>query len=511
MFSIASVRARVYTRKMLMLLLSVGAIFLILIYINGKYNENYWKKRNVTFHKKNKVMGVFWDFLTKPRALFENYHDIYKMYPNEPAVGIGSFFTPLLYVRDPLNIQHVLTSDFNSFNHRGIQANPDDKLADSILFSSGTKWKMVRQSMTPLFTSAKLKNMYYIMDKSAQVFAQHLKENPKLLKGDTFNTLSTYCSAAIGTAVFGVTSDSVFDSPFLTVAREAMNTGIIRNLKFAIGNLSASLFKMLNLTIFKEFEHFFITVIKQLIQQRRMENVKKNDFADICVSIQNNGLLKDASSGMEVEPTDELLAAQAFFFLVAGVEPTASAMYATLVEIGRRPEVQKRLLNEIDEAFEKHGNHITYDVVSGMAYLDMVTCEAMRLYPPIAFLTRQCVQDTVLPTGNIKVDKGTKITVPVYELHRDAKYHPDPETFNPERFSEENRKNMLDVTYMPFGKGNRNCIGMRFAQLQAKSGLIHLLRDFEVRAEVLEGGVKYRKDQFQVRIANVNVELISRC
>ncbi|CAH2269806.1 jg1103 [Pararge aegeria aegeria] len=495
---------------MLLVLLFIIVAVLTLIYINGRYNESYWRRRGVTFHKKNKVTGVFWEFMTKRRALFEHLCDIYKKYPDEPAVGIGSFFTPSLYVRDPVNIQHVLTTDFNSFNHRGLEPNEDDVLAGSILFLNGNKWKLLRQSMTPLFTSTKLKSMYYLMDKSAQEFVNHLKENPKLLNGDTFHTLSTFCSAAIGTSIFGVTTKSIFESPFLDVARKAMNTGLIRNIKFTIGNLSASLFRMLNIQIFKEFENFFITAIKQVIKQRKLENIKKNDFADICVALQNNGNLKDTNTGFELEPTDELLSAQAFFFLIAGVEPTASAMFATLMEVGRYPEVQERLQEEIDEAFDKNGKDISYDVVANMNYLDKVMCEAMRLNPPIGFLSRKCIKNTILPTGNIKVDKGTNITVPVYELHHDPKYHRDPETFNPERFSAENKKSMLDITYMPFGKGNRNCVGMRFAQLQAKSGLVHLLRNFSINTNVLKGGVKYRKDQFQVRITNVEIELIPR-
>ncbi|XP_045761080.1 uncharacterized protein LOC123864575 [Maniola jurtina] len=497
-------------KKMLPVLLFICIAVLALIYLNGIHNESYWRKRGVTFYTKNKTLGVFWDFLIKRRALFEYLHDIYKEYPNEPAVGIGSILTPTLYVRDPLNIQHVLTTDFNSFSHRGFEPNQDDLLAGNILFLNGAKWKLVRQRMTPLFTSAKLKSMYYIMDKSAKDFVHYLKDNPTVRKGDAFNTLSTFCSAAICASVFGVTTKSVFDSPFLDVARRSMNPSFKRNIKFALANLSESLFKILNIQIFKEFESFFIAAIKQVIHQRKAENVKKHDFADICVSLQEHGMMKDMDSGLELEPTDELLAAQAFFFLIAGVEPTASAMFATLMEVGKHPEVQNRLQIEIDKAFDKHENDISYDVVTNMEYLDMVMCEAMRLNPAIGFLTRKCVEDTLLPTGNIKVDKGTKIMVPIYELHHDSKYHPDPEVFNPERFSAENKKNILDITYMPFGKGNRNCVGMRYAQMQAKSGLIHLLRNFSSSTNVLAGGVKYRKEQVQVRVTNVDIKLIPR-
>ncbi|CAH2099438.1 unnamed protein product [Euphydryas editha] len=366
---------------MLILVLSIIIVVTCFIYWNGENNERYWKKRRVAFYKKNKVIGVFWNYLTDNRPMFENFYDIYKQYPDEPAVGIGSFLTPTLYVKDPKNIQHVLVTNFNAFNHRGFEPNEDDLLANSIVFLNGKKWQLVRQTMSPLFTSAKLKNMFYIMDKSAQDFVKYLKDNPRLTKGETFNILSTFCSAAIGATVFGVTTESIYNSPFLKVAQKAMEPTFRRNTQFIIANISLRLFKLLNIKLFKEFETFFIGAIKQVLRQRERENTKKHDFADICVQIQKKGILRDPETGLELQPTDELLAAQGFFFFVAGVEPTASAMFGTLVELGRHPEILKRLHEEIDRIFEKCNGKLSFDAIIDMNYLDMVMSEAMRLHP----------------------------------------------------------------------------------------------------------------------------------
>ena len=195
---------------MLLVLLLIVIAILAIFYLNGIYNEVYWKKRGVAFYTRNKCMGLFWDYLTTERAFFECLRDLYKEYPNDSAVGIGSFLTPALYVRDPVNIQHVLALNFNAFNHRGFEPNEGDLLADNILFQNGEKWKLVRQNMSPLFTSAKLKNMFYITDKSAQDLIQYIKNDPKLMEGDTFTTISTFCSAAISAAVFGLTTQSIF-------------------------------------------------------------------------------------------------------------------------------------------------------------------------------------------------------------------------------------------------------------------------------------------------------------
>ncbi|XP_060810365.1 cytochrome P450 6B5-like [Amyelois transitella] len=481
---------------------------LLFIHATGKNNENYWKKRGVKFHNKNKVMGIFWDFLMKNRPMFQVVGDLYKQYREEPAVGFGGFFTPSLLINDATNIQHVFQTDFQAFNHRGIEINEGDHLADNILLMNGNRWKLVRQSMTPIFTSAKLKKMFYIMDKSGKDFVTYLKNNPERLKDNAFDTISTYCCAAIGAAVFGIVSESVFDSPFLDIARKAFKSTFKSDIKTTISSFSPWLSKKLNIKLFSEHQDFFIAAIKRIIRQREQENTKKYDFADMCVSLQKSGTLRDRETGLELEPTDELLSGQAFFFFTAGVEPSAASIFACLMELGKHPEHLKKVHDEIDATFEKLNGELTYESVMEMEYLEKVLCESIRLLPPIGFLGRQCVENTVLPVGNIKVEKGTKVFVAVYELHRDPKYYPNPEVFDPERFESESAQD--SSVYMPFGKGNRLCVGMRFARLQVKTGLIYFLRNYTVKTKINGYPIRFRKEMIQVRPNNVDIEFIPR-
>lgn len=494
---------------MILAVIFVFAIaILVLVYLNGKYNEIYWQKRGVAFYKKNKVTGLFWDYFFQDKSFFQLFDGIYKEFANEPAVAFGSFLTPALYVKDPVNVNHVLQTDFHSFNHRGIAFIEEDKLAQNILMLYGPKWKLVRQSLTPLFTTAKLKNMYYIMDKSAQDFVQFLKSKSEDIKSDGFQICNAFCCAAISASVFGIGNNSTFDSPFIPFVNEALHPTFWMNIKFALASLSSSLFKTLRLSLFSVHQDWFINAIKQVIRQREKENVKKNDFADLCVSLQKKGTMKDHETGYELEPTDELLAAQAFFFFLAGLEPSASAMFSAMMELGRNPEILQRVHEEIDETFEKYNGQLTYDAIMDMKYIDMVINEAMRMYPPIGFLNRECVEDTVLPVGNIKVDKGTKIFLPVYEIHHDNKYFKNPEVFDPERFAGEYKA--TDASYRPFGRGNRVCIGLRFSKLQIKAGIVHALRHFTVNTTVQKGGIKYKKEPVQVRLANVDFKFTPR-
>lgn len=85
--------------------------------------------------------------------------------------------------------------------------------------------------------------------------------------------------------------------------------------------------------------------------------------------------------------------------------------------------------------------------------------ETLRKYPPLPYVNRKCVENYTVPDTTIEIENGTLLFLSILGLHRDPDYFPDPEKFDPERFSSENRDRILPFTYMPFGEGPRVCIG----------------------------------------------------
>jgi len=89
--------------------------------------------------------------------------------------------------------------------------------------------------------------------------------------------------------------------------------------------------------------------------------------------------------------------------------------------------------------------------------------ETLRKYPIIPFLERMCCSDYELPApngkGTIKLPAGTGVYIPILGIHFDATYFPEPDTFDPDRFTEENKHSRPNYTYLPFGEGPRMCIG----------------------------------------------------
>lgn len=90
----------------------------------------------------------------------------------------------------------------------------------------------------------------------------------------------------------------------------------------------------------------------------------------------------------------------------------------------------------------------------------MLLLETLRKYPPGALINRVCTKDYFIEEKNIKIEAGTTVFISILGLHRDPEYFVNPNSFDPERFSDENKSRIRSYTYLPFGEGPRICIGM---------------------------------------------------
>lgn len=159
----------------------------------------------------------------------------------------------------------------------------------------------------------------------------------------------------------------------------------------------------------------------------------------------------------------DVLIGQAATFFAAGFETTSSVISFGLFELAKTPLVQNRLKKEIKEVFETDNGELTYDAVKNMKYLEMVFQEIARLHPSLPYIERMCVKDySMEPFSNFIIKKGTPIIIPICTIQRDANYFPNPNKFDPERFSLENKSNINPYTSMAFGAGPRKCIGKVF-------------------------------------------------
>jgi cytochrome P450 len=176
--------------------------------------------------------------------------------------------------------------------------------------------------------------------------------------------------------------------------------------------------------------------------------------------------------------TEEELQDQILTLYVAGHETTANTLAFTFMAMARHPEVQTKLQAELDEVLG--GRPPTYEDTPRLRYTLQVVKESLRMYPPALFFGRAPLTD--MEADGYLIPKGQFCLISPYVLHRNPEFYPDPERFDPDRFTPENEKKFGRNTYMPFGDGPHVCIGQHFAVLEAQLALAHIYQNlsFEV-------------------------------
>ncbi|KAL1473597.1 hypothetical protein MTO96_021893 [Rhipicephalus appendiculatus] len=175
---------------------------------------------------------------------------------------------------------------------------------------------------------------------------------------------------------------------------------------------------------------------------------------------------------------DDDITQNAFLVLVAGT--TSNTLTLVSHMLINYPDVQEKVRQELLAALGPD-EEISYNTIQKLTYLNCVIQETMRLYPPIfSFVTREAVVDKQY--GKLKIPAGTAVMAATEYIHRDPSSWEKPDTFDPDRFLPERRKGQNPLAFQPFGAGPRNCIGMRFAQMELRFTLAHILRKYRLVA-----------------------------
>lgn len=122
-----------------------------------------------------------------------------------------------------------------------------------------------------------------------------------------------------------------------------------------------------------------------------------------------------------------------------------------MYELALNPDIQERLRKELKAGIEENDGKLSYDLLFSFKYLDMVVSETLRKYPPAYIITRNSTKDFKIPDTEMIIPANTDINISVLSVHRDPEFYPNPEKFDPERFTPENVKNRKPFTFIPFG------------------------------------------------------------
>ncbi|KAF1397777.1 Cytochrome P450 3A29, partial [Spheniscus humboldti] len=400
--------------------------------------------------------------------------------------GIFDGRQPVLMVLDLILIKNILVKECYTIftNRRNSSLNGILELAISV--AEDEKWKRIRTVLSPTFTSGKLKEMFPIINHYGEKLVKNIE---KKVANDEFVTMKdifgAYSMDVVASTSFSVNIDSMSNpnDPFVTNIKEFLNFSFL-NPVFVFSVLFPFVIPVLgkmNVTLLssKAIDFFKGVFIKMKKEREKGSSTDRVDFLQLMVDTQCSC---DSSKFAETDSykslSDEEILAQALIFVIAGYETTSSTLSYISYNLATHPDVQQRLQDEIDANLPNKATP-TYNAIKQMEYLDMVVNESLRLYPPGSRLERICKKTVEL--NGVTIPKGMVVMIPAYVLHRDPEYWPEPEEFRPERFSKESKESIDPYTFLPFGAGPRNCIGMRFALLIVKVAMVVLLQNFSFR------------------------------
>ncbi|XP_036340367.1 probable cytochrome P450 6a21 [Rhagoletis pomonella] len=453
---------------------------LLISYLRYKYQ--YWELLGVPQMKMNFLFGNISRLRSISRS--EIVSDAYQQFRGKAKfVGTYIFTKPLLVILDLDLVKAILIKDFNKFTDRFQFTSDLDNSIDANLFAlHGERWRPLRVKLSPTFTSAKMKFMFpTLVAVARQLDEAFSKELTQAKDGaiELHDMMARYTTDVIGTCAFGVECNSLKDPnvEFRRIGRQIFypNFLSIRLRLFLI--TYPGIFKILKYFKFKrantEVEEFIMRLVRDTVRLREEQKIQRNDFINMLIEMKNT---RD-DNGMPAMKMEDI-AAQVFIFFAAGFETSSSNMTYGLYELAKNPHVQEKARAEIVKVLEKYSGELTYEAMMEMTYLDQVITETLRKYPALGSITRVSVEAYKVPDTDITLEKGTRIFIPAKEIHCDPDIYDNPHEFRPERFDPVEVQKRHPQAFLGFGDGPRNCIGLRFARMQVRVGLITLLKSY---------------------------------
>lgn len=461
------------------IIFTIVAIIFLLYYLSTS-SHNFWKTQGVLGPKPIPLFGNFKRTIFKEISVGDFIKNYYDQYESESMFGLYFNNTPILILKDLELIKDILIKDFNKFAERDMTVHEKiEPLSQNLVALGSEKWRPLRKKLTPVFTSGKLKEMFHLLIETSEHLDDYLNKIIKKEEIIECRLLTTkFTMNVIGSCAFGVDINALADeqNEFVKMGRKIFAFNFWRMLRSNIKELTPWLYNYLGIFMKRtEMADFFTKFIADTMEYRKKHKIIRHDFVDLLKQ------LKETSDIDNFELTDGLIAAQAVTFFAAGFETSSTTMSNALYELALNTNIQNQLRKEIDEESKKLTNgKFTYDSIKDMKYLNKVFQETLRKYPPGTRLRRRCLKNYKFSGTNVTIPKGVSVWIPVYSVHRDPKYYPKPELFDPERFESDAINARHPMAFLPFGEGPRNCIGARFAMFQTKMGLVKIIQNYRV-------------------------------
>jgi len=365
-------------------------------------------------------------------------------------------------VNEPEYIRKILVTDQNNFTKSRALQRAKVLLGEGLLTSEGEFHLRQRRLVQPAFHRPRLVGYSQVMSECALRMRDRWHDGQTL---DVASEMMRLTLAVVGKTLFSADVESEAGE-----IGEAL-TAILHMFNLLMMPFSEYLEK-LPLPSVRRFEKARARLdqtIFGMIAERRASGVDCGDLLSMLLLARE----EDGTGGM----TDQQVRDEALTLFIAGHETTAQALTWSWYLLSQNPECERKLHEEVEAVLE--GRAPAFDDLPRLRYTEMVLAEAMRLYPPAWAIGRKAIAPFEL--GGYEIPAGAVLILSPYVTHRDARFYPDPERFNPERWATEARDARPKFSYFPFGGGARLCIGERFAWMEGTLVLAAIAQKWRLR------------------------------
>ena len=404
---------------------------------------------------------------------------------------------PVIVTEDLEVIQSVLVKNFDSFMNNYVTPVRMKKSVASMLVSlRDEEWRRVRRIMSPTFSSKKLRMMSPLIQecgerlKNKMAAVSNTNNSVDVWKWFGVFTMEATLATAFGRDISLESDEKNFllkaaDS-VLNAGRTSGKTGVRERLHTLLSHSSWIApflqFFARRSKVMQSWDFMEETALKIIEDRRNTMETTESTFKDFLQLMLEAYDENEETKSNRYLSNIEIVAAVTIIML-AGYETTSNALGYAAYLLALNPTIQDNLIKEINDYYEANPDSSLYDAAENIEYVNMVLCESLRLFPPVPRVMRQCSQTCAI-TDDLIIEKGTYISLPIFLLHHNPEYWPNPDTFDPERFNPNNEQSYPTFAYLPFVEGPRNCIGKRYALLVAKMTLIVILKDLQFKKSV---------------------------
>jgi cytochrome P450 len=355
-------------------------------------------------------------------------------------------------VTHPDGLKHVLQDHVKNYTKDHFGYAIIRRIAGNGIFTSeGATWLRQRRLAQPAFHRARISAMGAQMVKAAHELSEQWAAAQR--SGErrlAVNDMMSLTLRIVGEALLGTDMREEIQavaSSFNTLNEQTVER--FRNLRLLPPVLPTAYDRA-----FREARRTLYEVVARIITLRRQRPEDHGDLLSMFM------LAKDEETGEQMN--DEQLRDEVLTMLLAGHETTANLLSWAWVMLHQNPDAERKLHSELDEVLG--GRLPTAEDVPKLVYTRRVLDETLRIYPPIYSLTRKVVQDDVV--CGYQVRGGSSLYLSPYATHRLPEFWPDPERFDPDRFTPEQVAARPRYAYLPFLGGPRQCIGNNFALME---------------------------------------------